>query len=209
MRADKAGAGGAGLPLMREGRRKARGLRSRNAGDLAGADGVPTEAGEMVASAPEFVSFNEHPHPTVQELTLDLFGMLTLPRQKPVSRNRHKVSPTSQARVAELRTRGLSIAAIARETGLSRCTLFRHYSEQLGSKSLARLRFADPSEAASYPRPERGRPCHVPTIASSALVRELVDQGKSLAAIARSLGISGPTLHRHYRREIGRSKRGP
>ena len=107
-----------------------------------------------------------------------------------------------QARVAELRAAGLAIKQIAKQVTLNVNTLYRHYAEQLGSRSQAGRRYADPVEAARMPRPALGRPRHQPTIATSATVRQLAADGASLTAIAAAVGVTVPTLRRHYGREL-------
>lgn len=53
----------------------------------------------------------------------------------------------------------------------------------------------------------RGRPRHIPTAERRRQARELRAAGASQEAIAAALGITIPTLTRHYRREIGRGWR--
>lgn len=48
-----------------------------------------------------------------------------------------------------------------------------------------------------------GRPRHVPTEATRALVAQLRAEGAAQEAIAQRLGITGPTLRLNYPRELG------
>lgn len=48
-----------------------------------------------------------------------------------------------------------------------------------------------------------GRPRHIATDARRAMVRQLREAGQPQEAIAAALGITGPTLRRHYHRELG------
>jgi hypothetical protein len=48
-----------------------------------------------------------------------------------------------------------------------------------------------------------GRPRHEPTKATRALVKRRADRGVAQPAIAAELGITIPTLCRHYARQLG------
>ncbi|WAJ29317.1 hypothetical protein [Antarcticirhabdus aurantiaca] len=51
-------------------------------------------------------------------------------------------------------------------------------------------------------RGKRGRPEHIPTIANRTLVVQLLAFGWEDGRIANALGVSRPTLRKHYRREL-------
>lgn len=72
----------------------------------------------------------------------DLFGEPIQPRRGRAGRPRHVATVATRLRVRELRAHGLSIAAIARELGVSHPTLQLNYPVELGSGSRAwRKRF--------------------------------------------------------------------
>ena len=143
----------------------------------------------------EFFSFCAHSG------EVDLFGHAVAPPKRP-GRRRHVPTDARRAEVASLRDEGLPIWRIAELVGLSKCTLYVHYAAALGSRSNAFLRFASAEELARHPRPVRGRPRHQPTIATSAMVRNLAAQGASLTSISAAIGVTVPTLKRHYAREL-------
>ncbi|MCR9193993.1 MAG: hypothetical protein NXH88_04625 [Hyphomonas sp.] len=186
---------GRGSPAQVEGAEKGRGARSEILANVATATegaavGDTSERGCGAAAAGGCEFFSS-----------DLFGEpMAAPAKR--GRKRHQPSAAMADQVAQLRAEGCSIDVTSRAVGVSRNTLFRHYAAALGSRSQAGLCFADPGEAAQYPRPALGRPRHVPTIATSARVRELVGEGANLTAIAAAIGIAPQTLQRHYRREL-------
>lgn len=61
---------------------------------------------------------------------------------------------------------------------------------------------ANSGAAAAKPPPKRGQPPHVPTDKDRLTVKVMVAGGIEQVDIAGVLGISGPTLRKHYRREI-------
>lgn len=187
---------------MPDGSKKDRRGRSQKVGCVAPATGAVSAAGQVeigpVGECENSRTFFSLP-PT---FVLDLFGEPISPRLGTCGRRRHTPRAETMARVAELRAEGRTIAEIAVLVGLSETTLRTHYAPQLGSASLACLRFASPAEASRFGPPVRGRPRHCPTDRVREQVRDLVRSGASVAAIAGAVGIAPQTLRRHYADEL-------
>lgn len=84
-----------------------------------------------------------------------------------------------------LAAEGLTRAAIAQRVGIAESTLYLNYFSEIGV------------------RPGRpGRRAHAPSQASRRLVADRAAHGLALADIAAELGLSAPTLRKHYRAEL-------
>lgn len=128
----------------------------------------------------------------------DLFGEKVDHRNRRPGRKRHDPDPKMRAKAKNLRLQGLSQAEVAKEMGLHVNTLLRHYAFEVGSKSLAALRYVDPEDAAGMSSQRVGRPRHVPTDSARILVRTMSAKGVSLSQIAAVVGVALQTLKRHY-----------
>ena len=94
-------------------------------------------------------------------------------------------SPDVRQAVKRLAAEGLTRAAIAQRVGIAESTLYLNYFSEIGV------------------RPGRpGRRAHAPSQASRRLVADRAAHGLALADIAAELGLSGPTLRKHYRAEL-------
>lgn len=134
------------------------------------------------APSPHLVSRAEF-FPAGQDF--DLFGepfRVDVRRGGPV---RHVVTRELSLKISELRRSGLSLAAVSRAVGIGYTTLARYYFSEIS------LRPGQP-----------GRRCHAATADRKQLVASLAGAGQSQPKIAKALGISIPTLIRHYRAEL-------
>jgi hypothetical protein len=94
--------------------------------------------GGRLAPDPQRVTDNFRNYfPLEETYGRDLFGEPVPPGRGRSGRPRHVPTAATRARVVELRAEGLSIAAIARELGLSQPTLQLNYPVELGSGSRA------------------------------------------------------------------------
>ncbi|MEL7737514.1 hypothetical protein AAG614_03965 [Citromicrobium bathyomarinum] len=140
------------------------------------------------------------------EPTLDLFGdPLGEPRR--VGRAGHVPTAEIRAHIRSLRAQReprLSIVQIGQIVGLSRCTLFRHYADEIGSQSRAAF-YRSEGQASGAARLPRGRPRHTPTSAQRRMVAAMHRAGDTQPKIADRLGITVPTLVLNYADELGSS----
>lgn len=135
-------------------------------------------------------------------------------RDRPRGPGRPPHEPTEETReiVVAMVARGDGHAEIAEAIGVSEPTLLKHYEEELDTPGPQAALALDGEETPRVPRPPEargGRPEHVPTKRSRERVEILVAAGQSQWQIASVLGISVPTLVRHYSEELdnGRAKR--
>lgn len=94
-------------------------------------------------------------------------------------------SPDVRQTVKRLAAEGLTRAAIARQVGIAESTLYLNYFSEIGVRQ---------------GRP--GRRAHAPSEASRRIVADRAAHGLALADIAAELGLSAPTLRKHYRAEL-------
>ncbi len=123
----------------------------------------------------------------------------------------HVPTDETRAQVADLVSRDANIATIAAAIGISEPTLHLHYAVELASRPQLNFPFAEipaaqPARPSSQPQ---GRPAHEPTPESREQVEILVASGMRAWQIAAAIGITEPTLNRHYADELqhGRARR--
>lgn len=131
-------------------------------------------------------------------------------RRRP-GRPAHEPTVATRAAVERMVAENRPVAEIAKEIGLSAPTLRAHYAVELARpRPQISFPFAGSGEA---PRragsPRAGRPEHVPTEETRGRVEVLVAGGMPQWQIAAALGLSEPTLLKHYAVELdgGRAKR--
>jgi DNA-binding CsgD family transcriptional regulator len=121
--------------------------------------------------------------------------------------------PTIETRelVIAMVGRGDSVAVIAETLGLSEPTVRAHYEDELAAPGPQAALALDGELTEKAPRAGNcgGRPEHLPTRSTRNRVEILVAGGQSQWQIAAVLGISVPTLVKHYSQELddGRSRR--
>lgn len=120
-------------------------------------------------------------------------------RKKP-GRKAFEATPEQRATVA--RMAGATHAKIARVVGCSVVTLRKAFRDELRAPATGELFDAAPRSAVA-PRPAAGgRKSFTPTPDQRRRVMDLSAAGKSADAIARIIGVSEPTLRKHFAVEI-------
>lgn len=97
---------------------------------------------------------------------------------------RHVPSADSRLLANTMKAAGETQEAIARALGIGTSTLATHYF---------------PSRSAC---PPRGRRRHIPTRATRKAVIRALRMGMRQTDVARLIGVSEPTLRKHYRKEL-------
>ncbi len=132
------------------------------------------------------------------------------------SRGRAPFSPTDdqRARVRDL-ARSKTHEEIAADIGVSQPTLRRHFASELKpagqeGPSLLDCQLPPPKLSRKAATPEEakpaGRPEHEPNYETRRTVELLVAAGTPMPQIAHTLGISEPTLRKHYPEQIGQGR---
>lgn len=117
-------------------------------------------------------------------MDIDLFGLPIGPPRRGGPRA-HRPDAVTRERVRRWRKEGATVEAIAADLGLSATSAARHYPDELGTSA----------------RP--GRPRFHATEEQRALVAAMHAAGAPQPEIAAAIGVTVPTLVRHYPHEIG------
>lgn len=116
---------------------------------------------------------------------VDLFGVPIKERNR---RYRFHPDPEIARKIVALRDEVPTMDELARAAGVALSTLYSHYATSAGV-------------VAGTP----GRRCHKPTEASRQCVREMAEADQPQPRIAEAVGITVPTLTKHYRSELSSS----
>lgn len=121
----------------------------------------------------------------------DLFGNPVSQAKHPRSRSQRAAdrrTPELRQAIRKLAEAGVTRAQIARHVGIGETTLYHNYFSEIGCR---------PGKV--------GRMQHDATADRRRVVCALAEQGSSQREIAAALGITIPTLTRHYRANLSRS----